>query len=85
MKKPEKNGGRAFAGIAVGPSGDIYQQTGMTLRDWFAGQAMAAMIGRPITDYPEGEAPGFDDIAVDAFRYADAMIATRTRSETDNG
>lgn len=35
------DGGPAFAALGVGPSGDVYHETGMTLRDWFAGQALA--------------------------------------------
>ena len=51
----------------------------MSLRDWFAGQAMAAVIGRPITDYPDGDTPTFDELAGDAYSYADAMLAERSK------
>ncbi len=40
-----KDGGPAFPeACAVGPSGDVYDAyPGMSLRDWFGGQALAGM------------------------------------------
>jgi len=40
------DGGPAFPeAIAVGPSGDVYPgMGGMSLRDWFAGQALTGLI-----------------------------------------
>lgn len=50
---------------------------GMSLRDWFAGQAMIALVrlgaSEAIDDY--GPRP----IASDAYDFADAMIAERTK------
>lgn len=46
------------------------QSTGMTLRDWFAGMAMQALIG---SDNGEPAA----SIANRAFFYSDAMLAER--------
>ena len=44
---------------------------GMTLRDWFAGQAMAGMLANSDRDgYPE-------DRAQLAYEYADAMLEAR--------
>lgn len=46
-------------------------QDGMTLRDWFAGQALSGM-------YSDGcPANTIDAIASDAYRIADAMIRAR--------
>lgn len=51
---------------------DGFTQAGMTLRDWFAGQALAAMPKLGDTD------AGVAGIAHDAFLLADAMLATRS-------
>ncbi|WP_176929369.1 hypothetical protein [Novosphingobium aromaticivorans] len=47
---------------------------GMTLRDWFAGQALACVYSRfrPDSD------PGLDDLALQAYAIADAMLAERS-------
>ena len=47
--------------------------SGMTLRDWFAGQALAMVMRR--FDHDCDPAP--DDIAMQAYFIADAMIAER--------
>ena len=41
---------------------------GMSLRDWFAGQALAGMVVDPVT---------YDGLAEEAYRLADAMLAAR--------
>lgn len=48
-------------------------QTGMNVRDWFAGQALVGFISRGIApdDYPW--------IADEAFRAADAMVVAREK------
>lgn len=62
----KKDGGPAF------PTDTL---DGMTLRDWFAGQALAGMMAGKvweslvIRDYPEAE----------AYRMADAMLAERNK------
>ncbi len=74
------DGGLAFPGNRFQKVGNSYgdvQHPGMTLRDWFAGQAMAAIISRPITDYADGMLPTFAETAADAMEYADALIAAR--------
>jgi len=64
-----------------------YADSGMTLRDWYAGQAMAALIGsadslRASADKAledgRGEQAGHV-IARQAYRMADAMIAEKRR------
>ena len=76
----EKDGGAAFPrplGEAIKEGGLYYSesQSGMTLRDWFAGQALtgwiAAIDGHPL---PE-------DAAMVAYSYADAMLAARDKKE----
>lgn len=69
------DGGPAFAALAIGPAGDVYHQPGMTLRDWFAGQALAmcaATHGWPTS----GDGP---QIAERAYAIADAMLAERSK------
>ena len=46
-------------------------QSGMSLRDWFAGQALQGHLAFPGSDLYA------DDAAKIAYRYADAMIAAR--------
>lgn len=72
------DGGPAF------PFGQISETTGqpvngfydpgMTLRDYFAAKAMAAMVASP--DYVEG-AWFQEDIALQAYTMADAMLKAR--------
>ena len=45
---------------------------GISLRDWFAGQALAALIA-----HYEGQDGSMDGIPASAFQYADAMLAAR--------
>lgn len=49
---------------------------GMSLRDWFAGQALAGAMANH-GSYGAGNGPG--DIAVRAYEIADAMIAERQK------
>lgn len=77
----KQDGGRAF------PCG---HDEGMTLRDWFAGMAMQALIAKNKfmdTRGQNGEPITADDmeqfrldIAASSLAYADAMIAERSRS-----
>jgi hypothetical protein len=76
MSKVE-DGGPAFPQhVAISPSGDVYGSSyygdGMSLRDWFAGQALAGMI----ESHGMGE-KRHEYAAHDAYRFADAMIAAR--------
>ncbi len=56
--------------MTVGPCGilrpDEYGLGGMTLRQWYAGQALAGVVNSE---------KGIEAAAVEAFAYADAMIA----------
>lgn len=68
-----KDGGRAFPGV-VGPEREF--ASGMTMRDYFAAKAMAALIianGGVVASLSV-------DTAKDAYMAADAMLAAR---ETD--
>jgi hypothetical protein len=48
----------------------------MTLRDWFAGQALAGLIAR--SEHP-GSMGEPKEISNDAYRIADAMLAERAK------
>lgn len=51
---------------------DLQQaQSGMSLRDWFAGQALIAILNRGVY---------YTDPAVTAYRYANKMIEERNKS-----
>lgn len=50
-----------------------YTETGMTLRDWFAGQALAGFCGNRI--HLQSHPP--EITASEAYRYADALLAER--------
>ena len=73
MTDQHKDGGPAFpTGLTAGH----YSQEGMTLRDWFAGQALGGMISGY---YANADMCGLDetDHARAAYDYADAMISAR--------
>jgi hypothetical protein len=53
---------------AMTPGG--YCTPGMTLRDWFAGQALAALIASEVNESAHGDSE-------DAYMYADAMLLAR--------
>ena len=69
---PPNDGGPAFP---VHPSEQSGGHPGMSLRDWFAGQAMAVMTASP--DYSKG--PCNEAIAIRAYCIADAMLAEREK------
>lgn len=68
------DGGPAFPeAIAVGPAGDVYPgMGGMSLRDWFAGQALAGYIANA-----EFGGSKSSIVAVDCYGLADAMLKAR--------
>lgn len=67
MSAPVNIGGQAFP-----LSNNCPQFLGMTLRDWFAGQALASAY----CNDPEADA---DEIASYAYTLADAMLAERAQ------
>jgi hypothetical protein len=75
MSTPINNGGPAFPDLRA---------TGMSLRDWFAGRAMAAILGREDTfangdrseaGFPDSADRLWREVAKLAYQQADAMIA----------
>lgn len=66
----KETGGFAFAAHAVCSDGAAFQE-GMTLRDWFAGQALQGLMAH------FGPADGFIDAGICAYKLAAAMIEAR--------
>lgn len=71
MSDKIKDGGSAFPQINDTPGYPAWP--GVTLRDWFAGQALSCVYGR----FEKGSDPAPVDLAVQAYFIADAMIAIR--------
>lgn len=86
-----KDGSPAFPAVAVEATGKIHAPyrriyyPGMTLRDYFAGQALAGLLARSTSDVPHCDEcrPVADDAgehyADISYRYADAMLAAREK------
>ena len=69
------DGGSAFPTEPRGPvHGKAYD--GMSLRDWFAGQALAGILGNP--DFKHCTT---DEIVMTARHVADAMLAARSEAK----
>lgn len=74
---PRDDGGPAFPVTEEDSSGQFRQFYGMTLRDWFAGQALAGILAANVP------CPGITSEDVDAvmareaYLSADAMLAAR--------
>ena len=73
MKTPIKDGGPAFPTADINGENEFIDRPGMTLRDWFAGQALPrATIGAG------GCAAA---ISARAYFIADAMLAAREKGQ----
>ena len=66
---------------------DGFTQFGMTLRDYFAGQAVAGLCANPGGPYQANSMSGWaivncgvSDVAIEAYRVADAMLAERVKA-----
>ena len=86
----KSDGGAAFPVLRTGPKytdrgtpygEQIYSVGGMTLRDYFAGQALIGIIGKYPCEIceikPGGYAPVNVSAAKGAYAYADALLAER--------
>ncbi|WP_420411644.1 hypothetical protein [Roseibium sp.] len=79
MSDLEKDGGAAFA-AAAGTATDMDIQKGMSLRDWFAGQALTGIGTWIVGDDPSGKLASEAELnqrAHWAYRQADAMLRAR--------
>jgi|694.fasta_scaffold11339_16 hypothetical protein len=99
MKTPSNDGGPAFPQHGWTNNPEVLErmknQGGMTLRDYFAGQAMAQLIKREVREIRKDgrkmDCFGLDDspevpwhtshIASESYAIADAMLAARERKE----
>lgn len=83
--KKIEDGGPAFPGIhgSVDSFGTLKQRCdGMSLRDWFAGHALAGILAGGFADtIPHDDVNGGGDAAFFAYQYADAMIARKAGGE----
>jgi len=75
MSTEHKDGGPAFPNFAVNLSGLKHEQPGMTLRDWFAGQALAGIIGKLSSE------KDWNMVGLHCYNAADKMIAAREKGE----
>lgn len=71
------DGGPAFPGeedvhAAFHPGVSTVRNPGMSLRDWFAGQALAGMVANPSQPWMP-----WPDVVIGAYAAADAMLAAR--------
>lgn len=74
----KETGGPAFPteAVQIGELG-LSREDGMTLRDWFAGQALIGMLSNPnIETHPDAGAYG---LAKFSYFQADAMLAERSK------
>jgi len=70
------DGGQAYPhDVGCGPGGFPECEWGMSLLDYFAGQALAGLLANPEKDYAYSDAADF------AYRQATAMIAEKRRRE----
>jgi hypothetical protein len=74
MSTPINDGGSAFPSVGEGFGNPSYSAPGMTLRDWFAGQALAGML---INYTTQKFGVGEQTCAKGAYEFADAMLAAR--------
>ena len=75
-----KDGGSAFPVFAAVRAGADYDmlERGMTLRDWFAGQALAGSMTERLNFLTDEETIRY---AEEAYMLADAMLAQREKEE----
>lgn len=71
-----KDGGPAFPVIV--PWGFVVAEPGMSLRDWFGGQAVAGVLAKM-----EGQATSYQEVGImcaeASYAIADAMLAERSK------
>lgn len=86
MTKIDDDGGAAFPTHGGHPGDDWRNRIiggGMTLRDWFAGQALAGVISACSRDSMRMGQSLEGHFAKNAYSVADAMIATRMKGPSD--
>lgn len=82
VKAMKNTGGPAFPyRYSIGTDETALVAEGMTLRDWFAGQALSGMVATGITVDMDGSMP-FENRAGVCYLMADAMLAERSRGKS---
>lgn len=89
MGEPINDGGPAFPHIVRHHSPDILEHIttdGMSLRDWFAGQALVGMLAGQWNVAPNAFAPqrlpaNTSELVSNAYAVADAMLAERAKAK----
>jgi hypothetical protein len=79
VNAPINDGGPAFPHFKIDPYSskvEICPQGGMSLRDWFAGQALAGICA-PLYDDESPTIWKHREFAKGAYMFADAMLAAR--------
>ena len=76
MSTKPNNGGPAFPYRDEDGEGGFDQYSGISMRDWFAGQALNGIIAHPGMEPDDASKKG---CAMLAYEYADAMIAERNK------
>lgn len=84
MTTKPNDGGPAFPQVSDGFHG-IEATGGLSMRDWFAGQALVGLLSEPQPEDGEPELGLGHDYAANAakaaYRVADAMLAARTAAQ----
>ena len=73
----KRHGGLAFPLTFDEPDGSKTVQLGMTMRDWFAGQALVGILAAHAN--PNATNTDFEPCARDAYVLADFMLAERSK------
>jgi hypothetical protein len=73
----KKNGGQAFPSVEYFDGNPSYTKDGMTLRDWFAGQALIGEMRESGDDMDW--LPRAELMAARCYKVADAMIKEREK------
>jgi hypothetical protein len=71
-----RDGGLAFPYRETEVTGQFQHHYGMSLRDYFAGQALAGMFADPARELHKEK-----HVAHDAYLFADAMLAAREKQQ----
>ena len=70
-----EDGGQAFPSEGEGHGSPKYHSPGMSLRDWFAGQALVGLLSGPDNDWTNPH----EVFANEAYKLADVMMKERKK------
>ena len=75
----DQDGGPAFP--ESGPRGQAIGGEGMSLRDWFAGRALAGLLSNPSLVHTGSGPAGPPHFAAAVYELADALLAERDKRD----